>query len=108
MKVNPEKSVSLNGKSYLFIISDDLRYKCPTCGNSYKYKQGLYTHRRFRCGKEPQFGCPHCPKKCFVRGDLQQHLLSCKLNPDAEMLQFKQQSVMQLNVQKVWQPPNNP
>lgn len=59
---------------------DEIRHFCPDCGKSYKFKQGLYEHRKFKCGKNPSFQCPFCPKRCYVKGHLRQHILSCKFN----------------------------
>ncbi|RZF39465.1 hypothetical protein LSTR_LSTR000986 [Laodelphax striatellus] len=33
---------------------------CPDCGKQYKYRRGLWAHRKYECNKEPQFGCPVC------------------------------------------------
>lgn len=49
-------------------------YCCPDCGKSYMWKQGLNTHKRLHCGKEPRFQCPHCPKRCYQRGNLDSHI----------------------------------
>lgn len=49
-------------------------YSCPDCGKSYMWKQGLNTHKRLHCGKEPRFQCPHCPKRCYQRGNLDSHI----------------------------------
>ncbi|KAF6197370.1 hypothetical protein GE061_020254 [Apolygus lucorum] len=43
------------------------RFFCA-CGKSYKYKESLYTHQRFQCGKEAQFPCPQCPYKAKLKG----------------------------------------
>ncbi|XP_039284548.1 gastrula zinc finger protein XlCGF46.1 [Nilaparvata lugens] len=43
-------------------------FKCPDCFKCYKYRSGLYTHRKLDCGKEPQFQCNICYKK-FTRKD---------------------------------------
>lgn len=44
------------------------------CGKSYKYRAGLYNHRRYECGKEPQFYCHFCPYKCKQKSGLKTHL----------------------------------
>lgn len=54
------------------------RFWCRDCGRSYKYRRGLAYHRKYSCGKEPMFKCQFCPKRCFQKGNLLQHSLSCK------------------------------
>ncbi|KAI5697703.1 hypothetical protein M8J75_014432 [Diaphorina citri] len=57
-------------------------YSCENCGKSYLWKQGLNTHKRLHCGKEPRFQCPHCPKKCYQRGNLESHIRNVhSINP---------------------------
>lgn len=56
------------------------QYSCSDCGKSYVWKQGLNTHRRLHCGKEPRFQCPHCPKKCYQRGNLDSHIRNVHTN----------------------------
>ncbi|KAF6202990.1 hypothetical protein GE061_003402 [Apolygus lucorum] len=41
---------------------------------SYKYKEGLYTHKRFACGKDPQFQCPYCTYRAYHKGNLKLHV----------------------------------
>ncbi|RZF39467.1 hypothetical protein LSTR_LSTR000988 [Laodelphax striatellus] len=48
-------------------------YNCPDCSKSYKYRSGLYTHRKFECGKEPQFQCNICDKKFTRKESLATH-----------------------------------
>lgn len=56
------------------------KYTCPTCLKCYSYYSGLYNHRRFECGKEPQFQCPYCPYKVKMKHNLKSHILSKHLN----------------------------
>lgn len=35
--------------------------QCPHCGKMYKHKRSLWLHKKYECGKEPQFCCPFCP-----------------------------------------------
>ncbi|XP_073978163.1 uncharacterized protein isoform X1 [Rhodnius prolixus] len=44
------------------------KYQCRDCDKKYKYPAGLYTHRKYECGKEPQFQCPHCSYKAKQKG----------------------------------------
>ncbi|XP_054286051.1 zinc finger protein 775-like isoform X1 [Macrosteles quadrilineatus] len=64
-------------------------YTCPDCGKSYMWKQGLNTHKRLHCGKEPRFQCPYCPKRCYQRGNLDSHIRNVHANllqPSSEIL----------------------
>uniref|UniRef100_T1HPZ6 C2H2-type domain-containing protein n=1 Tax=Rhodnius prolixus TaxID=13249 RepID=T1HPZ6_RHOPR len=54
--------------------NQDEFYQCPDCLKKYKYKSGLYQHRKHECGKEPQFQCPYCPYKGRQRGHLRSHV----------------------------------
>lgn len=84
--------------TYLFIcIADFLRRKlrrsslseesfsCTTCLKSYRYKNGLYRHLKFECGKEPQFHCPNCPYKTKHKSSLKTHVISRHLDINASI-----------------------
>lgn len=49
-------------------------FRCESCGRSYKYKRGLMAHKRYYCGKEPQFSCPRCSKRFVEPKSLTGHL----------------------------------
>jgi rubrerythrin len=53
---------------------DDL--VCPRCNRKYSSKQSLYMHRKYQCGIEPKFHCPHCPYKAKQRQNLKLHIFS--------------------------------
>ncbi|KAJ9596789.1 hypothetical protein L9F63_012170, partial [Diploptera punctata] len=40
-------------------------YACNDCGKCYRWKRNLMSHKRFECGKEPQFQCHTCFNGCF-------------------------------------------
>ena len=48
-------------------------YPCINCGRLYKHQESLGRHQRYECGKEPQFACPLCPRKCHQKAALQTH-----------------------------------
>ncbi|KAK9502415.1 hypothetical protein O3M35_011197 [Rhynocoris fuscipes] len=50
------------------------RHQC-SCGKTYKYREGLYKHQRYECGKEPQFPCPKCSYKSYHKGNLKKHVV---------------------------------
>lgn len=74
------KSFVLNEKKtqFIFIVVgiSEKRHKCQACGKSYRYKEGLYNHQKFECGKDPQFQCPHCPHRTKHKGNLKSHIIS--------------------------------
>jgi len=45
-----------------------------SCGKTYSHQPSLWKHRKFECGKEPQFECPHCPHKTKHKADLAKHV----------------------------------
>lgn len=55
--------------------SEHQRYNCE-CGRSYSHKGDLVRHKRLECGKEPQFKCPYCPKRCKRKYHLQSHIVN--------------------------------
>ncbi|XP_026481481.1 zinc finger protein 836-like [Ctenocephalides felis] len=48
-------------------------YKCPNCTKVYKSQSGLYTHRHYECGIEPQFRCLQCPYRTHHKHSLKRH-----------------------------------
>ncbi|KAG8259264.1 hypothetical protein J6590_014733 [Homalodisca vitripennis] len=50
-------------------------YTCQDCRRTYAHKRALNQHKRYECGKNPQFACTHCPYKAKVRGSLRRHIL---------------------------------
>lgn len=63
---------------FLYKESNSRRYQCDVCSRSYSWKGGLSQHKRYQCGKEPQFICPveGCNHKSAIKGNLKQHLLA--------------------------------
>lgn len=49
------------------------RFRCE-CGKVYSNRATLRRHERYECGKEPQFGCPYCPKRCKRKSNLFSHI----------------------------------
>ncbi|KAJ8924924.1 hypothetical protein NQ315_001081 [Exocentrus adspersus] len=48
-------------------------YRCDKCNKVYKYYNGLYTHKRFECGKQKSFHCVPCNKAFWHKQALQKH-----------------------------------
>lgn len=55
-------------------MHDDPGHDCPDCGRVYKLKSSLRNHRKWECGKEPQFKCPYCSYKAKQKMHLVRHL----------------------------------
>ncbi|KAK3915452.1 Longitudinals lacking protein, isoforms A/B/D/L [Frankliniella fusca] len=53
-----------------------VRFDCPDCGRSYSHSSTLWSHRRYECGKEPQFQCPCCPHRSKLKKNLVKHIRS--------------------------------
>ncbi|KAG8308276.1 hypothetical protein J6590_002365 [Homalodisca vitripennis] len=49
-------------------------YSCISCKRSYTHKCDLIRHQRQVCGKEPQFKCRQCDKRCFYKYALLSHI----------------------------------
>lgn len=52
------------------------RFKCNRCNKSYIRNAHLHRHQKYECGKEPQFQCPFCNKKCKIKSNLTQHIIT--------------------------------
>lgn len=51
-------------------------WKCSKCDKAYFRKCHLQCHEKYQCGKEPQFQCPYCPKRCTIKSNLKQHVMT--------------------------------
>ena len=49
-------------------------YPCVDCGKVFTWNFNLNKHRRYECGKEPQFPCPYCKYRSKQKGDLKKHI----------------------------------
>ncbi|XP_014250606.1 zinc finger protein 333-like [Cimex lectularius] len=50
------------------------RFSCDNCKKTYRYYSGLWSHKKYECGKDPQFVCPHCPYKAKLKRNLKTHV----------------------------------
>ncbi|KAF2903391.1 hypothetical protein ILUMI_02792 [Ignelater luminosus] len=54
--------------------NDESGFACPDCGRIYKLKSSLRNHRKWECGKEPQFKCPYCVYKAKQKMHMARHM----------------------------------
>ncbi|KAF2895316.1 hypothetical protein ILUMI_10859, partial [Ignelater luminosus] len=54
--------------------NDGSGFACPDCGRIYKLKSSLRNHRKWECGKEPQFKCPYCVYKAKQKMHMARHM----------------------------------
>ncbi|XP_073973440.1 longitudinals lacking protein, isoforms A/B/D/L-like [Rhodnius prolixus] len=52
------------------------KFRCATCNRMYSYRESLYNHQKYECGKLPQFACPYCPYRAKRKGTLKDHLFN--------------------------------
>ncbi|XP_058796157.1 zinc finger protein 782-like [Phymastichus coffea] len=57
-------------------------FKCENCDRSYSHASSLRTHRRYDCGKFPQFHCSQCNYVTKHKCDLNKHTRT--RHPDAD------------------------
>lgn len=69
------------------------RFRCPKCGNSYKYLGDMKKHVRFQCGQEPKFECPYCRKRAKVSSNMYAHVRSMHSNLPIYIIDLNKQSV---------------
>lgn len=52
------------------------QFPCDRCGRIYMYPTSLYSHKKYECGKAPQFPCPvaNCTYRSKIKGNIKQHL----------------------------------
>ncbi|KAI5719735.1 hypothetical protein M8J76_014082 [Diaphorina citri] len=48
--------------------------ECESCGRQYKLKSSLLNHKRWECGKEPQFKCVLCSYAAKQKAHLLTHI----------------------------------
>nr|CAI5854446.1 unnamed protein product [Callosobruchus analis] len=49
-------------------------FVCGDCGRTYKLKSSLRNHRKWECGKEPQFSCSHCSYRAKQKMHMLRHM----------------------------------
>ncbi|XP_075225734.1 zinc finger X-chromosomal protein-like [Lycorma delicatula] len=53
-------------------------YICKRCNRSYLHLPSLCRHKKFECGKNPQFKCPYCPYQAKQKGSMKSHIIRGK------------------------------
>lgn len=49
-------------------------FECSDCGRTYKLKSSLRNHKKWECGKEPQFKCPCCVYRAKQKMHMERHI----------------------------------
>lgn len=57
-------------------ISGSVRSVCTNCGKTFSRSYNLNRHKRYECGKQPQFQCPQCPAKAKRKDNIIKHFIS--------------------------------
>lgn len=52
---------------------DEDRFSCDECRQFYQHNNSLGRHKKYECGKLPQFHCQFCPAKYKQKFDLHKH-----------------------------------
>ncbi|KAJ8686813.1 hypothetical protein QAD02_022607 [Eretmocerus hayati] len=55
-------------------IGSPEQFSCQDCGRIYKLKSSLRNHRKWECGKEPQFQCPYCSYRAKQKMHVARHI----------------------------------
>ncbi|RZF39445.1 hypothetical protein LSTR_LSTR000966 [Laodelphax striatellus] len=48
--------------------------RCDSCGKAYSLVSSLINHKRFECGKGPNFKCPFCNHMTKQKGNMKTHI----------------------------------
>ncbi|KAJ3635642.1 hypothetical protein MTP99_008535 [Tenebrio molitor] len=59
---------------HLCFLAVPATFRCPSCDKWYLRKSSLNNHRKFECGKEPNYFCATCPYKTKIKGNLRRHV----------------------------------
>ncbi|KAI5697687.1 hypothetical protein M8J76_000885 [Diaphorina citri] len=49
-------------------------FPCDGCGKEYKARSSRDRHKKFECGRTPQYQCPHCPYRAKQKINLKTHV----------------------------------
>ncbi|KAG8308239.1 hypothetical protein J6590_002324 [Homalodisca vitripennis] len=71
------------GGSYARSKSVPGAYPCE-CGKVYSLKNSLWYHKRYNCGRDPEFSCSFCSHRTHLKSNFKRHLL---LKHPGELLQ---------------------
>lgn len=69
-------------------------FPCSDCGRIYKLKSSLRNHRKWECGKEPQFECLYCSYKAKQKMHMMRHMERMHQNMECSSIQ----NVMDFNI----------
>ncbi|CAG9818620.1 unnamed protein product [Phaedon cochleariae] len=74
-------------------------FTCGECRRSYKLKSSLRNHRKWECGKEPQFKCPYCNYKAKQKMHMARHLERMHRSIDYSSVNIKMDNRMKNEVE---------
>ena len=63
-----------NKKLTTFTVDEEKKFSCPDCGRRYSHFGSVGQHRRYECGKDPQFMCPLCSYVSKRKCNMKRHL----------------------------------
>ncbi|KAL1129447.1 hypothetical protein AAG570_013973, partial [Ranatra chinensis] len=86
-------------------------FYCSKCGKTYKLEGSLKRHKKYECGKEPQFMCSMCPFMTKRKEALRMHIVY-KHEPNPTMFrchlcQYASKRKQQLNLHYYFHHSNN-
>lgn len=64
----------------LFFLGSLQLYQCCYCTKIYTKENSLYKHRKYECGQQPKYICPHCPYKSIWQANFKRHIANKHLN----------------------------
>ncbi|KAJ8958180.1 hypothetical protein NQ318_006120 [Aromia moschata] len=73
-KIKRDSSLVVTKIKQVTPSSDRSPVSCPDCGRRYKLKSSLRNHRKWECGKDPQFPCPYCSYKAKQKMHVTRHI----------------------------------
>uniref|UniRef100_A0A1B0CDT0 Putative zn finger n=1 Tax=Lutzomyia longipalpis TaxID=7200 RepID=A0A1B0CDT0_LUTLO len=76
-------------EAHMFIHEDAMPYKCNKCGNQYRRRDYLITHRRtcLQMSSDPEYRCGFCSNRFYKEIFWKRHERQCKVNPGKPLME---------------------